>query len=53
MRVVGTASTVRGAVETALALRPTVVLMDLELEDGSGIDAVSRLTAAVPECESS
>jgi DNA-binding NarL/FixJ family response regulator len=49
MRVVGTASTVRGAVETALALRPTVVLMDLELEDGSGIDAVSRLTAAVPE----
>jgi len=49
MRVVGTASTVRGAVETVLALRPTVVLMDLELEDGSGIDAVSRLTAAMPE----
>ncbi|MGN6377973.1 MAG: response regulator [Gaiellales bacterium] len=47
MRVVGTASTVRGAVEATATHRPDIVLMDFELEDGSGIDAVGRVLAAV------
>jgi DNA-binding NarL/FixJ family response regulator len=47
MSVVGTASTVRGAVEAVASSRPDIVLMDFQLEDGSGIDAVSRVLAAV------
>ncbi len=47
MRVVGTASTVRGAVEAVASSRPDIVLMDYQLEDGSGIDAVARVLAAV------
>ena len=47
MRVVGTASTVRGAVEAVVSHRPDIVLMDFELEDGSGIDAIGRVLAAV------
>jgi two-component system, NarL family, nitrate/nitrite response regulator NarL len=47
MRVVGTASTVRGAVEAVVSQRPDIVLMDFQLEDGSGIDAIGRVLAAV------
>jgi DNA-binding NarL/FixJ family response regulator len=47
MRVVGTASTVRGAVEAVVSQRPDIVLMDYTLEDGSGIDAIGRVLAAV------
>ena len=47
MQVVGTASTVRGAVEATVTHRPDIVLMDFELEDGPGIDAVARVLAAV------
>ena len=47
MQVVGTASTVRGAVEATVSHRPDIVLMDFELEDGPGIDAVARVLAAV------
>lgn len=49
LTVVGTASSIEGAVETVIAERPDVVLMDLVLEDGSGIDGVARVCAVAGE----
>ena len=49
VEVVGEAADVAGALEVVLELRPDVVLMDLNLPDGSGVDATRRLTAASPE----
>lgn len=48
IEVVGEAHDRRGAVEQAAALRPDVVLMDLNLPDGSGIDATREILAAAP-----
>ena len=47
--VVGEADSVAAALEATARLRPAVVLLDILLPDGSGLDAVSRLapTAAV------
>ena len=47
MEVVGTASSVLETIERGVRLRPDVVLMDLELKDGSGILATRRLLDAV------
>ena len=47
--VVGEAADVAGALEVVADLRPHVVLMDLNLPDGSGVDATRRLTTASPE----
>ncbi len=47
--VVGEAADVEGAVDTALATVPDVVVMDLHLGAGSGIDATRRIVAARPE----
>ena len=46
--VVGEAHDRAGAVEQAAALRPDVVLMDLNLPDGSGIDATREILATAP-----
>ncbi len=46
MQVVGTASSTIEAIECAVRTRPDVVLMDLELRDGSGIVATRRLLDA-------
>ena len=43
IEVVGLAATVAAAVETVAAARPDVVLMDVRLPDGNGIDATSRV----------
>lgn len=48
--LVGEASTVDGAIETVTRLRPNVVVMDVELDGGSGIDATTQLARACPEC---
>ena len=47
--VVGEADSVAAAVEATARLRPGVVLLDILLPDGSGLEAVSRLdpTAAI------
>ena len=49
IEVVGEAHDRRQAVEHAAALRPDVVLMDLNLPDGSGIDATREILATAPD----
>jgi NarL family two-component system response regulator LiaR len=49
LEVVGETDTVSGAVEHALTLRPAVVLLDLGLKDGSGLDALPRILEEHPQ----
>lgn len=49
MTVVGEAADVEGAVELAVTLHPDVVVMDLHLGEGSGIEATRRILALDPE----
>jgi DNA-binding NarL/FixJ family response regulator len=49
LRVVGTASSVREAVEAARTLEPQVVLMDFRLPDGTGAEAAERIRQEHPE----
>lgn len=46
LSVIGEAATGRGAVRSASMLRPDVVLMDIRMPDGDGIDATEQITAA-------
>ena len=48
MEVVGSADGMRSAIDQALALQPDVVLMDLQLPDGSGILATRAIVADSP-----
>ena len=45
IRVVGEAADVDGAVSSAASLHPDVVVMDLHLGDGSGVEATRRIVA--------
>lgn len=47
--VVAEAGTVNEAVERALAHKPDIVLMDIRMPGGSGIDACAQITQALPE----
>jgi two-component system response regulator DevR len=47
--VVGEAGTVHDGVSLAQQLQPAVVVMDLRLPDGSGIEACREIRAALPE----
>lgn len=49
IEVVGEATTADEAVEAALRLRPDVVVMDIELADGDGIEATTRIRRELPE----
>ncbi len=49
MTVVGEAGTVAQAVEGAAAVRPDVVVMDLRLPDGTGIEACREIRSHLPE----
>ena len=45
--VCATAADVAGGIRIAKATRPDVVVMDLQLGDGSGVDATREITAAL------
>jgi two-component system response regulator DevR len=49
INIVGEAASVAEAVRQAERLRPQVVLMDLRLPDGSGIDACRDILSALPQ----
>lgn len=49
MEVVGEASTVSEAIDAAQRLKPDMVLMDVRLPDGSGVEACRKIRAAQPE----
>ena len=50
IKVVGEAATMREAVAEAARLTPDVVMMDVRLPDGDGIEACRAIRAARPEC---
>lgn len=47
--LVGTAATGEEAVRAAVELRPDVLVMDIEMPGGNGIDATARLQTLAPE----
>src|SRR5260221_204665 len=47
--LVGEASTGRELVDRALALRPDVILTDLEMPDLDGVDAIRQLRSNIPD----
>ncbi len=47
--VVAEAATADEAVQKAVAQKPDIVLMDIRLAGGSGIDACERITSALPQ----
>jgi DNA-binding NarL/FixJ family response regulator len=49
MTVVGEAGTVASAIETAAKTEPNVVVMDVRLPDGSGVEACREIRTARPE----
>lgn len=49
MTVVGEATTAQEAIERAEALRPSIILMDLQMPGGSGLTAVRHITTHLPE----
>ena len=49
IQIVGEASNVASATETALRLRPDVVLLDIRLPDGSGFDACRAILKRLPD----
>lgn len=49
VQVVGEANSVASAVTEAIRLRPDVVLLDLRLPDGSGIEACREILGACPD----
>ncbi len=49
VQIVGEAATMRSAVEFARRLRPEVILMDVRLPDGDGIEACRQIKAFLPE----
>ncbi|MFQ5943908.1 MAG: response regulator [Anaerolineales bacterium] len=48
MEVAAEATTGQEAVEKAAALKPDVVLMDLQMPDGSGLEAIRKITEKEP-----
>jgi two-component system, NarL family, response regulator DevR len=48
LEIVGEAATAAGAVDAALRLQPDIVLMDMRLPDGSGVDACREILSALP-----
>ena len=47
--VVGEAGLVKEAIEKAVTLRPDLILMDIALPDGNGLDATRQICRLIPE----
>ena len=48
--VVGEAGSVCEAIDTALELRPNLILMDFNLPDSSGVEAARAILSEIPDC---
>jgi DNA-binding NarL/FixJ family response regulator len=51
MEVVGQCGTVQEAVEQAIQTKPNIILMDLSLPDGTGIEATHAILAELPKTQ--
>lgn len=51
LRVVGRARTIAGGLDVVTELQPDIVVLDVRLPDGSGIDAIAVLKHAAPDAE--
>jgi two-component system, NarL family, response regulator DevR len=51
MTVVAEAGTVKGAIETALREKPDVIVMDVRLPDGSGVEACRDIRSEMPDAK--
>lgn len=51
IEIIGEANSGNGAVSLVLEKRPEVVLMDLLMENGTGIDATKEILKEYPECK--
>src|SRR5690625_2370850 len=51
IEIVGEASSGHEAVELVRDLQPDVVLMDLEMENGTGVDATKEIMRFLPDCK--
>jgi two-component system response regulator DevR len=49
LEIAGEAGDVEGAIREAASLRPDVILMDLRLPDGSGLEACREILSAAPQ----
>lgn len=49
IQIIGEADSVRSAVESARRLSPQIILMDVRLPDGDGIEACRRIKSFLPE----
>lgn len=51
IEIIGQASSGNKGAELALQLKPDVVLMDLIMDDGTGIEATKQIMGSYPECK--
>lgn len=51
VKVVGEQETVAGTIEAVDRIQPDVVILDINMPDGSGIDALKHIKSSVPRTE--
>jgi two-component system NarL family response regulator len=51
IEVIGECGSVREAIETAVQLKPQVILMDFSLPDGTGLDATRAILSELPQTQ--
>ncbi|MGM8214728.1 response regulator [Bacillaceae bacterium W0354] len=51
IEIIGEASSGNEGAELALQLKPDVILMDLMMENGTGIEATEKIMKSFPECK--
>lgn len=50
LEIVGEASNGREALEKAIMIRPDIIIMDVEMPEMNGVEAVKRIKEELPEC---